>query len=142
MRKSTAGLYWGDLGFRLSYGQYNYHTFLETDTTFYFHDKLKSDYALFGIDYNFQISFWFDVELYLDNQYYIPSAIDDYKIDDGYARRGGGKLAFGYRDMYFRIGYENTYRNIKMIHNFYSLKNEMNTKLQSNQFTATISYQF
>lgn len=136
------GYDWETVGLRLAYGERKYHTFLETDTTYYFHDELKSNYILAGVDYRFETAFFFDVEMFYDFNYYLPSKLGDYSIERGEARRWGGRLVFGGDRMKFGAGYQRTHINIKMNHDLYGLKNEMSNKVLANQFFVFGSYQF
>lgn len=124
----------GAVSLKLGYGGATYHSFLETDTTYYFHDELKSNYIKYGLDYKFETKFGFNVELFVDFQSYLESKIGAYNIDKGDVRKWGGRVAFSSGRFQYGAGYIHTHRTVKMRHDFFSLENEMNNKLLVNQF--------
>ena len=136
------GYNWSGLSFKLAFGEARYHSFLETDTTFYFQDELNSQYISYGVDYKFETAFGFDVELFVDFQNYIESTVGDYDIEQGDVRKWGGRVVVSTGAWQYGFGYTHTHRTVKLIHNFFSLKNEMNNKLLSNQFLLFAGYGF
>lgn len=136
------GYSWKEIGLRLGYGRYDYHSFLETDTALYFHDEINSNYVMLGIDYHFETTFFFDVEMFYDYRVYLESEVGQYSIDQGEARIWGGRLIFDIGRFKVGAGYQRSHFNVKMIHDFFGLENEMNNKVQSNQFFVFSSYSF
>ena len=126
----------GAVSLKLGYGGAKYHSFLETDTTYYFHDDLNSNYYTYGLDYKFETKFGFDVELFVDFQSFLKSKVGAYEIEKGDVRKWGGRVAFSSGRYQYGLGYVHTHRTVKMRHDFFSLENEMNNKLLVNQFIA------
>ena len=136
------GYNWGGLSFKLAFGEARYHSFLETDTTFYFQDDLNSQYISYGVDYKFETAFGFDVEMFVDFQSYFESTVGSYDIEKGDVRKWGGRMVVSSGALQYGFGYTHTHRTVKMIHNFFSLRNEMNNKLLANQFLLFTGYGF
>lgn len=122
-------------------GERQFHTFLETDTSYYFHRELISPYTFFKIHYTYATSLYFDMNVFYEQIFYNSVRSHDITIDEGDQKEFGIKLIFGKK---YQIApfFSHSYTNIKLIHNFFGLNNEMNNKYFVEKLGASFIYNY
>ena len=111
--KSQYGLKFNFYGIGLTFGmgQRKFHTFLETDTSYYFHREINTDYTLFKLDYIYPTSLYFDMNLFFEQLIFTENEDGDIIINEGDTKSFGVKLVFGNK---YQIApfFSNSYTNI------------------------------
>jgi hypothetical protein len=125
----------------LGMGQRKFHTFLETDTAYYFHREINTDYTYFKLDYTYATSLYFDMNIFFEQLIFNKNQDADIIIDEGDAKTFGVKLVFGNQ---YQVApfFSHSYTNIKLIHKFFGLDNEMNNKFFEEKMGLSIIYNY
>lgn len=122
-------------------GERLFHTFLETDTTYYFHREIISPYTFIGLNYTYPTSLLFDMNISYEQVFLNSTTTNDITVDEGDQKNFGIKFIFGskYQITPFFI---HSYTNIKLIHNFFGLSNEMNNKFFEERLGVSLKYNY
>ena len=122
-------------------GKRKFHTFLETDTAYYFHRKIDTDYTYFKLDYTYSTSLNFDMNLFFEQLIFNQNQDGDIVIDEGDTKSFGVKLIFGNK---YQVApfFNHSYTNIKLIHKFFGLDNEMNNKFFEEKIGLSLIYNY
>jgi hypothetical protein len=137
-------------GFRLHFfnialefgtGERQFHTFLETDTSYYFHREIVSPYTFINLNYTYPTSLYFDMNLFYEQVFFNNSTTKDIIVDEGDQKNFGIKFIFGSK---YQVApfFVHSYTNIKLIHKFFGLKNEMNNKFFEEKLGLSLIYNY
>lgn len=129
------------IAFGIGMGKRRFHTFLETDTPYYFHREINTDYTYFKLDYTYATSLYFDMNIFFEQLIFNKNQDDDIIVDEGDAKSFGVKLIFGDK---YQVApfFSHSYTNIKLIHKFFGLDNEMNNKFFEEKIGLSLIYNY
>lgn len=137
-------------GFRLHFfnialefgaGERQFHTFLETDTSYYFHREIVSLFTFLKLHYTYPTSLYFDMNIFYEQIFFNSSKNKDIIVDEGDQKEFGIRLIFGNK---YQVApfFSHSYTNIKLIHKFFGLDNEMNNKFFEEKLGASFIYNY
>ncbi len=137
-------------GFRLHFfnialefgaGERQFHTFLETDTSYYFHREIVSPFTFLKLHYTYATSLYFDMNIFYEQVFFNNTTSQDIVVDEGDQKEFGIKLLFGGK---YQIApfFTHSYTNIKLIHKFFGLDNEMNNKFFEEKLGISLIYNY
>lgn len=127
--------------FRLGKGKRLFNTFLETDTSFYYHREVDTYFTSLSFDYIYNTSTFFNINIFFEKALYDSKKMGDIEVDEGDWSRFGLRFPIG--DKLQVVPFiERTYHNIKLIHHFFGLRNEMNNKSFFERLGIRLNYYF
>ena len=134
-------LHFYNIALELGTGQRQFHTFLETDTNYYFHRQVDSSYTFINLNYTYPTSLSFDMNVFYEQLFFTRSQTEDIVLDEGDQKNFGVRLLFGSR---YQVApfFSHSYTNIKLIHKFFGLNNEMNNKFFEEKLGVSLIYNY
>ena len=129
------------IALELGLGQRQFHTFLETDTTYYFHREIISTYTFINLHYTYPTSLLFDMNIFYEQVFFNGNQTEDIVLDEGDQKNFGVKFIFGNK---YQVApfFSHSYTNIKLIHKFFGLNNEMNNKFFEVKVGLSVIYNY
>jgi hypothetical protein len=122
-------------------GSRQFHTFIETDTPYYFHRELAVPFTFINLNYTYATSLFFDMNIFYEQVFFNTTQIEDIIMDEGDQKNFGLKLIFGSR---YQIApfFTHSYSNLKLIHKYFGLRNEMNNKFFEEKMGLSFIYNY
>lgn len=118
-----------------------FHSFIETDTFFYFHRKLQVPFSFMNFNYTYPTSLHFDLNLFYEQVFFNSVQSSDMVVDEGDQKSFGIRFIFGTK--YQIVPFvSHSYTNIKLIHRFFGLKNEINNKFYEQKLGLSLIYNY